>query len=82
MTNVGLDREIPNQPSKFRTKNWVEVKDDSSGTYSTNSQIKFKTSTLKSSLYGYSDAYMLVEQTIKITGVDDAATRLAGKRGK
>ena len=22
----------PNQPSKFRTKNWVEVNDDSSGT--------------------------------------------------
>ena len=40
----------PNQPSKFRTKNWVEVNDDSSGTYNTYSQMKFKNSMLKSSL--------------------------------
>ena len=33
----------PNQPSKFRTKNWVEINDDASGTYNTYSQIKFKT---------------------------------------
>ena len=36
----------PNQSSKFRTKNWVEVNVDSPGTYNTNSQIKFKTSIL------------------------------------
>ena len=40
----------PNQPTKFRTKNWVEINDDSHGTYNTNSQIKFKTSMLRSSL--------------------------------
>ena len=33
----------PNQPSKFRTKNWVEVNDESRGTYNVNSQIKSKT---------------------------------------
>ena len=38
------------QRTKLRTKNWVEIKDNSSGTYNTNSQIKFKTSVLKSSL--------------------------------
>ena len=38
-----------NQLSKFRTKNWVENDDDSRGTYNTNSQIKLKTSILKSS---------------------------------
>ena len=27
-----------NQPSKFRTKNWVEINDDARGTYNTNSQ--------------------------------------------
>ena len=26
----------PNQPTKFRTKNWVEINDGSRGTYSTN----------------------------------------------
>ena len=34
----------PNQPSKFRTKNWVEIDDD---VYNTKSQIKLKTSMLK-----------------------------------
>ena len=32
----------PNQPSKFRTKKWVEINDDACGTYNTNSTIKFK----------------------------------------
>ena len=38
-----------NQPSKFRTKNWVEINDESRGTYIVNSQTKFKTTMLKSS---------------------------------
>ena len=56
----------PNQPTKFRTKNWVEMNDDERGTNDTNSQIKFKTSTLKSSSCDYSDAYILVNRTISI----------------
>ena len=36
----------PNQPTQFRTKNWVKINDDSGGTYNTNSHIKFKTSML------------------------------------
>ena len=42
-----------NKPTKFRAKNWVEINDDARGTYNTNSQIKFKTSMLKSSLCDY-----------------------------
>ena len=38
-----------NQPSKFKTKNWVEINDKSRGTYNFNSQIKFKATMLKSS---------------------------------
>ena len=40
-----------------------------------NSQIKFKTSILKSSLWHYSNAYILVSGTIKIyeEGADDNA---------
>ena len=34
----------PNQQTKFRTKKWVEINDDSCRTYNTNSQIKFKSS--------------------------------------
>ena len=45
-----------NKPSKFRTKNWVEINDESRGTYAVNKQIKFKTSMLQSSLCDYSDA--------------------------
>ena len=37
----------PNQPSKFGTKNWIEINDDASGRYDTNSQIKFNMSMLK-----------------------------------
>ena len=61
-----------NQPSKFRTKNWVEINDESRGTYNVNSQIKIKTTMLKSSLCDY----ILVKGTITITGAgDDAAAR-------
>ena len=58
-----LDDNKSNQPSNFRTKNWVEINDESRGTYNVNSQIKFKTTMLikfkttmlKSSLCDYSD---------------------------
>ena len=35
--------------SKFRTTNWVEINDDSRGTY-TNADIKFKPTLLKSKI--------------------------------
>ena len=44
-----LDTES-NQPSKFRTRNWVEINDESSGSYTSN-DIRFKTTMLRSSLY-------------------------------
>ena len=53
-----------NQPSNDRTKNWVEMKDDSHGTNNTNSHIKVKKSMLKSSLCDYSDAYIFVKGII------------------
>ena len=55
---INLLENPPNQPSKFRTKNWVEVNYESRGTYNVNSQIKFKTSMLSSILCDYSDAYI------------------------
>ena len=45
-----LLEDTPNQTTKFRRKNWVEINDDSHVTYNTNSQIKFKTSMLRASL--------------------------------
>ena len=41
---VNLLDNTPNQPTKFRTKYWVEINDESHGVYNTGSQIKFKTS--------------------------------------
>ena len=75
---INLLDNRPNQPIKFRTKTWVETNENSCGTYHTNSQIKFKTSMLRSSLCDYSDAYILVSGTITINGAgnDDAARQL------
>ena len=47
------------QPSKFRTKNWVEINDEPRGGYTTGSDIKFKTTMLRSSLCDYAYAYIL-----------------------
>ena len=64
-------------------KNWVEINDESRGTYNVNSQIKFKTTMLKSSPCDCSDAYTLVKRKITITGRGaDAATRQADGRDK
>ena len=61
-----LDDTSSNQTSKFEIQNWVEINDESRGTYSVNSQIKFKTTMLKSSLCNYSDAYVHVKGTITV----------------
>ena len=76
-----LDNSL-NQPSKFRTENWFEINDVSRGTYNTNSQIKLKTTMLKSSLCHYSNAYILVKGTITVenTGEADADANNANKK--
>ena len=57
-----------NESSKFRTKNLLELNDHARETYNINSQIKFKTTMLKSSLCDYSDIYILVKGAIISTG--------------
>ena len=46
-----LDNEVAlnasNKPSKFRTRNWVEINDDIRGSCSPNKQIRFKTAMLR-----------------------------------
>ena len=76
-----LDTES-NQPSKFRTRNWVEINDESRGTYTSNN-IKFKTTMLRSNLCDYADAYILVKDTITIAGAgDDYAAKRLDERNK
>ena len=71
-----------NKPSKFKTRNWVEINDESRGTYTSN-DIKFKTTMLRSNLCDYADAYILVNGRITITGAgDDGAARRADERDK
>ena len=70
-----------NQLSKFRTRNWVEINDESRGTYTSN-DIKFKTTMLRSNLCDYADAYILVKGTITITGEGDDAAKQLDERNK
>ena len=70
------------QPSRFRTRYWVEPNDESRGTY-TGNKIKFKTTMLRSNLCDFSDAYILVKGTITIIGAgDNDAARQADERDK
>ena len=64
---ANLSESTSDNPSKFRTRHWVEINDESRGNYE-NSDIRFKTTMLRSSLCGYADSYILVKATITITG--------------
>ena len=56
---INLLDNASNQPSKFRTKNRIELNNDSRGTYNT---------MLKSSLWDYSDVYIFDKGRIAVTG--------------
>ena len=82
MLDNGVALSASNKPSKFRTKNWVEINDDIRGAYSPNKQIRFKTSMLRSSLCDYSDAYILVKGNITVnnTAATGAAANNTNKK--
>ena len=63
---ISLLDDTANEPSKFRTRNWVEINDESRGICNVSNQIKFKTSMIRSNLYVYSDAYIHVKGTIRV----------------
>ena len=48
---VNILKNTAKQPLKLKTKNLVKVIDNSAEHFNTNSQNRFRTSTLKSSLY-------------------------------
>ena len=85
MANL-LDDASSNQLSKFKTKNWVEINDESRGIYMLivfKTTFKFKTTMFKSSLCDYSDAYIHVKGKITITGAGvNAAARQTDERDK
>ena len=67
-----------NKPSKFRTRNWVEIND----AYPPNKRIRFKTAMLRSNLCDYIDAYILVKGNITVnnTAADGAAANNEAKK--
>ena len=71
---ANLLNDESNKPSKFRTRNWVEINDDIRGAYSPNKQIRFKTAMLRSSLCDYRDAYIPVKGNMS---VNNTATEVA-----
>ena len=58
--------------SNFVTKKWIEFYDQSEGNYNVNKEIRIKTSMLRSDLYDYSDAYIIVKGTITVVRPDNA----------
>ena len=73
---ANLLNDESNKPSKFRTRNWVEINDEARGTYSPNKQIKFKTSMLRFSLYEYGDAYILFKGNITVNTAADVLLQI------
>ena len=78
---INLLDDTTNQPCKFRTKNLVEINDESKGKYD-NSNVNFKTSITRSNLCDYSDAYILVKKAITVANmtVADAAVNNTNKK--
>ena len=50
-----LDNTL-DEPFKFRTKNWVEINDESKELYGNGSEIEFKTTMVRSDLCDCADA--------------------------
>ena len=71
--------DTKNQRSKIRTKEWVEMNDNTNNRrYDNTGQFKLKSAMIRSSFGDYSDAYILVKVTLTITGaVADVAARNA-----
>ena len=59
--NIPAD-EVP----RFINKKWIEFHDQSGDTYNTSKQIRFKTSILRADLCDFSDAYIVVNGTVRI----------------
>ena len=72
---INLLENTPNQPSKFKTKNWVKINDASRGTNNEDYQTRFKTLMLRSSLCDYSHTYILVKGTITVKTSNSCSTK-------
>ena len=64
---VDLFNGSDNENSKFATKKWHIIDSESKGNYSKDEKVKFLTRSIESSLCDYSDWYILVTGSIRIT---------------
>ena len=58
---------IPDKLPGFVTQKWIEVHDQSGETRSTNKNIRFKTSMLRSDLCDFNDAYLVVRGIVTVS---------------
>ena len=68
---INLLNAFDNENSKFATKKWHIINNESNGDYSHHNSIKFLTSSLESRLCDCFDAYILVTGNITATGSND-----------
>ena len=52
---------------KFVTQKWIEVYDQSERNYDINKEIRIKTSMLRSGLFDFSDAYIVVKGNFTVS---------------
>ena len=76
---VNLLNGFDNENSKFATKKWYIIDNNSKSNYERVNEIKFLTSSLESNPCDYSDAYILVTGNNNITGTNDGNTKVAFK---
>ena len=71
--SINLLGNIPEQVPRFATKKWVEICDQSGGTYNVNKEIRFKTPILRFELCDYNDAYIVVTDKITVANPNNNA---------
>ena len=62
------DRYLP----RFVTKKWIELYDQSGRDYRVSKEIRIETPMLRSDLYDFSNAYIVVKGTVTVTDPNDA----------
>ena len=64
---------IPDQVPRFLTRKWVEIYDESGGTYNVNKEVRFKAHQLRTDLCDYNNAYVAVTGKITVTNPNNDA---------
>ena len=66
------DKHLP----RFVTKKCIKVYDQSDGNYDVNKEIRIKTSMLRSNLWDFSDAYIVVKGDITAGAANNAKKKI------